>query len=239
MAPIIVIITPLCILLGKIAHPGGVRGTCFVIAIDIFVPAAEAVDKESASSSSHHPTSSLAWSPSWGVSYWCHRHCQRETHHHHLLVIAVASSHVLFGVISLPGSIGSHHVIIAIRVLVAASAAAAKEGCIVIVIVITGSPCILLRAVTLPGSVRWPHVIIIVNIFVLLLLPPPERDASSLCPCRCGKSLHPDHLLATIILNFAMVFPGLIKISALVLAFLPPPPLPVPISRIHPPLLPC
>ncbi len=156
-APIVVIVTPPCILLGKIAHSGSIRGTRFVIAVNIFIPAADATDKESTSSLSHHPASSLARSPSWGVSYCCRRHCQRETHSHHLLVIAVASSHVLFGVIALPVSIGSHHVIIAIGVLVAASAAAAKEGCIVIVIVITGSPCILLRAVTLPGSVRWPR----------------------------------------------------------------------------------
>jgi hypothetical protein len=86
-----------------------------------------------------------------------------------------------------------------------------------------GSPCILLRAVTLPGSVRWPCVIIIVNVFALLLLLPPERDTSSLCPC-CCKTLHPDHLLATTTLNFAMVLSGLDRISPLVLAFLPPPP---------------
>ncbi len=178
---------PPCILLGKIAHPGSVRGTRFVIAINIFVPAADAADKESASLSLHHPASSLAWPPSWGVSYCCRRHCQRERHRHYLLIITVASSHVLFGAISLPGSIGSHHVIIAIGVLVTASAAAAKEGCIVIVIVVTGSPCILLRAVTLPGSIRWPCVIIIVNVFVLLLLPPLERDAWSLCPVVAGS----------------------------------------------------
>ncbi len=66
--------------------------------------------------------------------------------------------------------------------------------------------------------------IIIVNVFVLLLLTLPERGALSSCPCRCAKSLHPDHLLVMIILNFAVVLSGLVRISALVLAFLPPPP---------------
>ncbi len=78
----------------------------------------------------------------------------------------------------------------------------------------------------------------IVNVFVLLLLPPPERDALSSCPCHRAKSLHPDHLLR-IILNIDMVLSGLVRISTLVLAFLSPPPPWVPISRICPPLLPC
>jgi hypothetical protein len=56
-------------------------------------------------------------------------------------------------------------------------------------------------------------------------------------PCHHGKSLNPDTLLARIILGLSVVLSGLVRISALVLTFLPPT-LRIPISWIFHPLLP-